>query len=624
MKKILICDDYFINRDKYNTQLLEPVFSSERPEVLLFKSSYSDLKLRGSLIVDFVNQNIVEFTKAFYPYCEEYNDHLKYILRPILITFVNLYLDRFLRILFKINQFKKDIYVHEILDFKKYDQLEDIRNNSNFSWEFNQLLIYYISQQLGIAGSSLLSKENYPEYPVYKENTNLLFLPLSRKNHLSYFLKKFQYYKINIIRNTKPLRPKIISMGFSGDDFFLVNKKFYGKNGIFINYENLSLKEFTRDNNLRQNLKESLLFLEKKFSSLVNNFNIDCSYINDKLIGKNFIDFIVDFMPSCSFEGLNYNLNNIKNHITKYNCKNIIGADIAREHHQYVMAIINKMKGKIIGVQHGGSYGYIEDNFQVSEFEYEPSQYFLTWGWKNRNPNLSNSNFIGIPSPRLSELKKNKFNLRLNNRINKSKKILFISNLLHRFPHISTCGQSRIDFINEIKNEQIELIKNCKENNIMVYHKPYHKRYIDMLKKHYFKLQEIGSSKYKIYDVKQKGLSKNLLEDFPLFVWDQVGTGTLDCFIINKPTMVLWQNIYSRPSNFARNIVESMIESKVIHTSVISLVQEVNNFFIDPRKWLENVERRKCIDIFCNNFVKTNSNWDTDLKNIIQEIINDQ
>ena len=70
----------------------------------------------------------------------------------------------------------------------------------------------------------------------------------------------------------------------------------------------------------------------------------------------------------------------------------------------------------------------------------------FTWGWNKFEKNLSKTLSVPLPSPRLSEFAKFYSQRKISKRTNK---ILMMTNLIHRFPHISTCGQARIDFIDE-------------------------------------------------------------------------------------------------------------------------------------------------------------------------------
>ena len=65
-----------------------------------------------------------------------------------------------------------------------------------------------------------------------------------------------------------------------------------------------------------------------------------------------------------------------------------------------------QIKKQIIGVQHGGHYGYVETMSLFNEQEYFACKNFITWGWKHFEKGLSRTNPIILPSPRLSEFYK--------------------------------------------------------------------------------------------------------------------------------------------------------------------------------------------------------------------------
>ena len=86
---------------------------------------------------------------------------------------------------------------------------------------------------------------------------------------------------------------------------------------------------------------------------------------------------------------------------------------------------------KIVGFQHGGQYGYIEDLFQFAQTEYQNSDMYATWGWNDNeiDSHLPKFKSFNLPAPLFSsqpaKLKSNHFNKE--NFHNKTD-IIFISN----------------------------------------------------------------------------------------------------------------------------------------------------------------------------------------------------
>ena len=60
--------------------------------------------------------------------------------------------------------------------------------------------------------------------------------------------------------------------------------------------------------------------------------------------------------------------------------------------------LAEKQNLKVIGVQHGGHYGYLDNLTDHSEFEYYVCDYYFTWGWNKFDKNLSLCKPIEMPS----------------------------------------------------------------------------------------------------------------------------------------------------------------------------------------------------------------------------------
>ena len=268
-------------------------------------------------------------------------------------------------------------------------------------------------------------------------------------------------------------------------------------------------------------------------------------------------------------------------------------------------SVAKKYNAQIFGVQHGGHYGYIEGDTLHAEAEFFMYDKFITWGWKNFEKELPLTVALPMPNPRFSSVKKFKIST-----VQKyDGDVLYYSNLVHRFPHISTCGQARIDFIDKIKKNEINLVKAITSNNIFLTHKIYNQNIKSFLSAHYKKLELIGGDKYKLIDPNFKGLDKLIYSRYKLILWDQIGTGTLECFVSNIPTIVYWKRIYSKESKFAIHEIKKLEECGILHKSLKTLIPEVQKAKADINRWMEQPFRKKAIKIFSDKFCMTNPKW---------------
>ena len=73
-------------------------------------------------------------------------------------------------------------------------------------------------------------------------------------------------------------------------------------------------------------------------------------------------------------------------------------------HLGYLLSTVTRLAGKtVVGVQHGGHVGYIEDNSAHGYSEYALYDKMITWGWTRIDDHLPQCETIPLPAPKLSE-----------------------------------------------------------------------------------------------------------------------------------------------------------------------------------------------------------------------------
>jgi putative transferase (TIGR04331 family) len=155
---------------------------------------------------------------------------------------------------------------------------------------------------------------------------------------------------------------------------------------------------------------------------------------------------------------------------------------------------------------------------------------------------------------------------------------------------------------------------------IYVDHKPYSQGSVDFLHEYYADLARIGGPYYQLLISRQKGLSPALLKDYRAVLWDQIGTGTLDCFVTRIPTMIYWERIYSRESAQARPLIAELENVGVVHASSDSLVREMSHMLADPHAWMQDKRRQAAIAQFCNLFARTDRRWPALWRKALREL----
>ncbi len=584
-----------------------------RPGDGAYRCSYSELKHRGALQSKYYETLLPSLLPVYQQITSEPAARLLPLIRPVLVTLTSLFVDRSIRVAYRLAQYRvENVRVLEVLPHEQFSRLDHLRNLTSQSWHFNQALVQKIASILGVGSELIIEPNAYPEYPPRPGQKNLLAGP-PPSDGLAKLVNRIKNRLLFSWRLIPSLSGRYASLGFSGDDYYLSLRGFYGPLGQF-GYENsLEWASAQRDSKLREHLA---ICLKDVFPKATENLLIELGngVLSDSQccqLGKAFPEFFATYCPLNFLEALKSNLLAAARVRIVRKRPLLIGTDLVTDEGHFLAAITKDFGGDVIGVQHGGHYGYIEGMSLNAEFEYSLYDKMITWGWSQFDSELPSTGALPLPSPRLSETRIDAAHAMLNsggaNKV--PDRVLLMTNHLPRFPHISTCGQSRIDFIDEIVASSKQLVSAIAAAKISVDHKPYNQTSVDFLENYYSDLAEIGGNYYRLLISKQKGISPLLLKDYRAVLWDQIGTGTLDCFVSGIPTMIHWGRIYSRESLEARPLIAELERVGVVHSSSDSLVREMSHLLADPRAWMQDDRRKTAIARFCNRFARTDRRW---------------
>lgn len=276
----------------------------------------------------------------------------------------------------------------------------------------------------------------------------------------------------------------------------------------------------------------------------------------------------------------------------------------------YVFSVAKKLGFANIKFQHGGHYGYIEDLSQIVELEYPSADGFVTWGWQTLpdNPILKHLRAIPMPSPWLSERKKywsgeSFFGPR-------EYDVLLMPSIVKRFPApVNGAAISRRDLVEQSAGFLKEIVSTITANNIRVLHKPYTTGTAHLLAATYQKLAEIGGGKYGSVRHLNKGLNHELLRKCNMVVWDQPGTGFLECLACGIPTVLVWTRLYSREEKWSKALFSELENVNIVNSSTGALAATLLQYLENPSEWMQSKVRRAAIERFCYEYARTDDNW---------------
>ena len=174
--------------------------------------------------------------------------------------------------------------------------------------------------------------------------------------------------------------------------------------------------------------------------------------LNRESVNYAICNFVKHFFPIESLELFEFNMMHARRTIKKYNSKFVVARGGAAKG-KFIIAAAKERNMKIVGMQHGGYYGYINDNHQAVEFEYRDLDIYISWGW-SKLPDykfLQNLKIVKLPSPWLSERRKYWKSEKYIN--DKTYDVLFMPSGVTRFPStVRGAMGPRIDIIKDLSS----------------------------------------------------------------------------------------------------------------------------------------------------------------------------
>ena len=138
------------------------------------------------------------------------------------------------------------------------------------------------------------------------------------------------------------------------------------------------------------------------------------------------------------------------------------------------------------------------------------------------------------------------------------------------------------DFISQIVQDRVNLITQFKKNKIKVFYKT-EKNSQKTFSPHYDKLKNVGENYLDILSLNSRGIYGDLIKTYPIFIFDEIGTGALECFAKGVPVMIYWNKIWSRDALHAKNDFKALKQSKILFDDVNELIAELELFFVNPQ-----------------------------------------
>lgn len=573
--------------------------------------SKSDLVFLSDELEGLYDELITVFAKSFQSslYKSQIQDEsLKIVLRGVLVTLTYPFFERLMRVNKLINQNKNSLltFIDEdcIFTVKTLEDFHDLLGCE----KFNNALISDFSKVWGLKKNKL------------KEGVELDKSFTGHKYHNNLFKLNIGWLRLkifNLIRKVFKVLPSIARfpvLTFANSENAFLLKGFYFRYFKQINWREIS--DFSINKILRDEVFTESLVQGSKFCALLSAMNFSQSQSFN--IRKIFLQYIKKSYPTQLLEGLHTNYKSILLDLNRFSQPFILMAtSLSQTESLLIISAAKQRNMKIINSQHGGHYGYIKGVTAFSELEWAVNDVFLSWGWVNRqaiNPKLE---IIPMPSPWLSERRKywqlNKFNKE------KEFDILWMPqrmNLYTGSPQGLSC--IRPDVILDLSKLMINFVQTTTDSKLRVYCKPYDYLSIKAMSDTYEFINSLGEF-YKCGLPDQKGLNYDLINKANLVVWDQPGTGFLECLSCDIPTMILWDRVYSEEMDYATLDFKSLEAVGIVHRSPESLCAEYKKYIKNSHTWTTDAQRVAAIKKFINKYALIDDGWEVYWSNYLKQ-----
>lgn len=332
--------------------------------------------------------------------------------------------------------------------------------------------------------------------------------------------------------------------------------------------------------------------------------------MNEKKIAAALTKHVKKFFPIQFLENLRDNLRQADAYVSSSKKKVLFSSGDGDTRSTLIVAAAKQRGYRIIKAQHGGHYGYYRDFSAAFEVELPEADEFFTWGW-TRFPDdaqLQHITTTPMPSPWLSERKI--YWQGFEPDTGKEYDVLFMPNMMKRFVPPPQGGSAiRRDVMPQFHKEITAIVRSATAAGISVYCKPFNSESRAIMASTFDALPGIGGDLYTECDHYEKGLTRSLVDPCRLVLWDQPGTGFLECLVCGVPTMAFWSRLYCEEEEWTKAAFKEMENAGLIHDTVESLIPSLIEMKKFPLAWINNPERKAAIHKFCDQYAKSDANW---------------
>ena len=560
----------------------------EKEEILKLSKALSQIYIEmiSNFSLNFSNEYLI------------HQDATKVICRRALVPILHCFFERLIRI-------NKAVNFYSVTKFSNRESLFSTPNTiENFeaqitSEHFNNFIILYLSNIWQLEGVQNNKIAKHPKTKKIKFKNHLFLIP-------SQFISKLMYM-FSIASKWIPAFGRFPVLNMANAERCFDLRGFY-----FRYFKRVDNNWLLKQCNVNDGERESFFKIDLVKTKSVLKFLKGLSFSPKQIdvISRLLIKFIANAFPVQFMENLNNNYAKSQKLLTPFSCKYLFASSLSDTRSILINAAAKANKFNIVGIQHGGHYGYYKDISPTLENELPYVDQFLTWGWKKLPSHLALKSIDTsiLPSPWLSERREFFKDIKVGG--DKLFDIIWMPQMM-KLHSSSPRGSSsiRLDVIREFSTEMIDFASLASKEKIKVYCKPYNYETTFLMEKTYRQLSDIGGSNFQYANNFDKGLSYELVNKGHLFFWDQPGTGFLECLACGIPTMVLWTRLFCEEEDWCKKDFRELERIGVIHRTAENLIKELKIFLRDPDLWMNDLSRKAIANNFSSKYALTSDKW---------------
>ena len=326
-------------------------------------------------------------------------------------------------------------------------------------------------------------------------------------------------------------------------------------------------------------------------------------YKNDKFV-KLLLDLTFAFMPTEYNLDFNFSRNYYIKYLSNYTPK-VVGIRSPEEFNpviRFYLAELAEKGTKIIACQEGGGEGAKSINVISEELMTRLCNIYLTWGWENKNNNKLKKFYVTKNFPR-------KYNY------NPHGDIILLGASCRKYYFSSSSGQLPY-YNNTLIKYNLNFINNLNSN---VYEKLIYRFHHEMG----FNEKEIIKNRFpdlKISSRDETTYFYDLVFNSKLIVISTDYTTNKQCFLLNHPTILLWDNEYFKIRSEAKKYYDQLFDAGILYFSPELCAKKINEIEKDPLKWWRSKKVQNAKNEYCSYMCRDNKNLSVELSKLIKEL----